>query len=277
MSIKLGLNLEFSRHHNMSFRRAVDEAARIGYEYVEPMVHLGRQLLSEGGYLHSLSLSEDPLAVKEYCAEKGLKISSLSSHSQLCKPDIAVEYLRQGIRWAGEMGVPVVNTSEGFKRPWTTEEEDFVLIGYSLRVAAEDAERRGVTIGLEPHHQYSGSREGMDRLLVLTASPAIGVNFDTGNAYLCGKSDIYDWLEHVKDRLVHLHAKDISTGQSEKERGRVMGTAVGCACGDGVVDWPRVIEICRRAPRDIVFSVECGTLEEAERSHRYLSDILSRM
>jgi sugar phosphate isomerase/epimerase len=274
MNIKLGLNLEFSRHHNWSFFRAVDEAARIGYEYVEPMVHLGRQLLSEGGYLHSLSLSEDPLAVKAYCDGKGVKISALSSHSQLCKPDIAVEYLRQGIRWAGEMGVPVVNTSEGFKRPWTTEEEDFVLIGYSLKVAAGDAERRRVTIGLEPHHQYSGSREGMDRLLALTDSPAIGVNFDTGNAYLCGKSDIYTWLDHVKDRLVHLHAKDISTGQSEKERGLVMGTAVGCACGDGVVDWRRIIDICRRAPGEIVFSVECGTLEEAERSHRYLSGLL---
>lgn len=275
MSIKLGLNLEFSRHHNMSFHRAVEEARRIGYEYVEPMVHLGRQLLSEGGYLHSLSLSEDPLAVKEFCDEKGVKISALSSHSQLCKPEIAVEYLRQGIRWAGEMKVPVVNTSEGSKRPWTSKAEDHVLIGYSLRITAEEAVRRGVTIGLEPHHQYSGSLEGMDKLLGLVDSPAIGVNFDTGNAYLCGKSDIYLWLDHVKHRLVHLHAKDISKGQGEEERGRVSGTAVGCACGEGVVDWPRVAAICKGVNRDIVFSVECGTLEEAEKSYRYLWKIIS--
>ena len=47
MNIKLGLNLEFSRHHNMSFEKAVEAAAKIGYQYVEPMVHLGRQLLAE--------------------------------------------------------------------------------------------------------------------------------------------------------------------------------------------------------------------------------------
>ena len=35
MGIRLGLNLEFSRHHNMSFQQAVQEAARIGYEYEE--------------------------------------------------------------------------------------------------------------------------------------------------------------------------------------------------------------------------------------------------
>jgi sugar phosphate isomerase/epimerase len=274
MAVKIGLNLEFSRRENLSFAHAVHIAREIGYEYVEPMVHTGRQLLSEGGYLHSQSTLEDPYAMKEMCDDAGVTISAISSHAQLVKPDIAVDYIRAGIRQAGEIGVPVVNTSEGNKRAWTTEDEDFTLIRYSLMIAARDAERRGVVIGLEPHHQYSGSLEGMDRLLSLVDSPAIGVNFDTGNAYLGGKSDIYQWLEHVLPRLVHLHAKDISTGQSNSERGKVTGTAVGCACGDGVVDWARVVELCNRAPRDIVFSVECGTTEEAQRSYKYLKGIV---
>ena len=41
------------------------------------------------------------------------------------------------------------------------------------------------------------------------------------------------------------------------------GTPVGCACGDGVLDWARIIEICKRAPRDICFSVECGSIDHA--------------
>lgn len=273
-TIRLGLNLEFSRHHDMSFEAAVKKASEIGYEYVEPMVHLGRQLLSEGGFFHSLSLSEDPRAVKDFCTEQGVEISALSSHSHLCKPDFSVEYLRQGIRWAGEMGVPVVNTSEGFKRPWTTEEEDHVLIKYSLQMALEDAERRGVTIGLEPHHQYSGSLQGMDRLLSLVPSHYIAVNFDTGNAYLSGRSDLYEWLAHIREQVVHLHAKDISLRKGSEERGKVSGTAVGCACGEGVIDWKKVIETCGEASQDVVFSVECGTVEEAEKSFQYLRELI---
>jgi len=119
-------------------------------------------------------------------------------------------------------------------------------------MAAADAERREVMIGLEPNHQYSASPEGMDRLLSLTDSPCIGVNFDTGNAYLAGKTDIYDWLEHLLPRLVHLHTKDISLRQRSRDLGVITGTAVGCACGEGVVDWERVIEICQRALREIV-------------------------
>jgi sugar phosphate isomerase/epimerase len=49
----------------------------------------------------------------------------------------------------------------------------------------------------------------------------IGINFDTGNSYLAGGSDVYKWLEQVADRLVHLHAKDISLSQSNAQRGKV--------------------------------------------------------
>ena len=62
--------------------------------------------------------------------------------------------------------------------------------------------------------------------------------------------------------------------QSDAERGKVMGTAVGCACGDGAIDYPAVIEICRMLPQDIVLSVECGTLEQAERSIKNLKSLI---
>ena len=136
------------------------------------------------------------------------------------------------------------------------------------------AEPRGILIGLEPHQQYSKHPAGLDRIYGLVKSPAIGINFDTGNSYLCG-ADPYEWLEHVIDRLVHFHAKDISVSSPHAERGKVTGTPVGCACGDGVIDWARVIAICRSLPRDLVFTVECGTVEQARRSIQYLRPLVS--
>jgi sugar phosphate isomerase/epimerase len=178
------------------------------------------------------------------------------------------------IRWAAHAGAPVVNTDEGPKPFWTSKELDYQLMTYTLTEASMVAERHGIKIGLEPHQQYSKTPEGLDSIHALVASPAIGINFDTGNSYLAGGSDVYEWLERVKDRLVHLHAKDISLSQSEAERGKVTGTPVGCACGDGVVDWKRVIDIVKSSGRDIVFSVECGTIEQAVRSFEHLSPLL---
>jgi sugar phosphate isomerase/epimerase len=271
--IGLGINMEFVRHDDKNFEWGVEKAAELGYEYVEPMVHWGRELLSEAGYFHSVSMLDDPYRVKRACEKAGVKLSSLSSHTPLCRPEIGTEYLKQGIRFAAESGAPVVNTDEGIKPAWTTEEEDHVLMRYTLQEAAKVAEPRGILIGIEPHQQYSKSPDGLDRIFNLVDSPVIGINFDTGNSYIAGQDPI-EWLERVADRLIHLHAKDISIQQSESERGKVTGTPVGCACGEGVIDWPKVIEICKKVPRDIVFSVECGTVDQAERSVSYLKELI---
>lgn len=71
------------------------------------------------------------------------------------------------------------------------------------------------------------------------------------------------------------HAKDISVAHSQAERGKVTGTPVGWACGEGVLDWARVIKIVREeCQRDIVFSVECGTPAQAAKSLEHLSKLV---
>ncbi len=272
--IHLGINLEFVRHEDKPFEWGVAKAGDLGYTHVEAMVHWGRELLSEAGYFHSVSMLDDPLRVRRACQQAGVKLSGLSSHTPLCKPEIGTEYLKQAIRFAAECGAPVVNTDEGPKPRWTTEAEDFVLMRYTLMEAAKVAEPRGILLGLECHQQYSKHPDGLDRIYKLVKSPSIGINFDTGNAFLCGH-DPYRWLRRVLRRLVHLHAKDISLQQSGAERGKVTGTPVGCACGDGVIDWGKVIRTIRQGcPRDIVLSVECGTVEQAERSVKHLRRLL---
>ena len=273
-AIHVGINTEYSRSSDKPFEWAVTHAAEMGYEYIEPMVHFGRELMSEAGYFHTVSMFDDPYRIKDACDNAGLKISALQCHGPLGRPEVHGEYIKLAIRVAGEIGVPVVNSDEGIKAKWTTKEEDMVLIRYTLQEAAFVAERRGVKIGLECHAQYSRTPDGLDELYNLVDSDAIGINLDTGNAYLAGQ-DPYEWLDRVADRLVHLHAKDISVEHSDEERGKVTGTPVGCACGDGVIDWQRVIDIVReKTPRDIVFSVECGTPDQAARSLEHLNGLL---
>lgn len=272
--IFIGVNMEFVRSVDKPFAWGVAKAAEIGYQYIEPMVHWGRELLSEAGYFHSVSMYDDPLWVRELCDKHHVKLSGLSSHTPLCKPEISVEYLKLAVRWASDAGAPVINTDEGPKPEWTTKEMDYQLMTYTLKEASMVAERYGIKIGLEPHQQYTKSQEGLDSIYDLVKSPAIGINYDTGNSYLAGTTDTYDWLTHVNSRLVHLHAKDISFSQSGAEKGKVTGTPVGCACGDGVVDWKRVIDIVKKCPNDIVFSVECGTVPDAIRSFEHLSKLI---
>jgi sugar phosphate isomerase/epimerase len=266
-NVSFGANIEFVRHADKSFEWGMEKAGELGFEYAEPMVHTGRQLLSEAGYFHSISLLDDPFRVRRAAQENGLRISALSAHAPLCHPEISTDYLRQAIRFAQECGSPLVVTDDGTRRPaWASEAENQTLMRYVLEAAADATVGRDVTLALETHGEYTST-------LDLVKDKPIGINFDTGNAFLSG-NDPYEWLEAVIDRVVHVHAKDISQEDARLYRGKVYGM-LGCACGDGVLDWRRIIGICERGPRDLVLSVECDTVDDAARSLEHLAALKS--
>lgn len=269
-----GINLEFIRCEDKPFEEGVRRAAAMGYKYVEPMVHNGRELLSEAGYFHSVSLDEDPLWMRDVLDKYGVQASGLSAHCPLMRPEISVPYLERAIRFAKMLGAPVVNTDEGIRPEWVTLEEAWGVMKYTLTAVLRTAERHGIAIGIEPHQSISKTTAGLVRIATLVDSPMLRVNYDTGNAFLGGE-DPYTGLEAVAARVVHMHAKDISVQMAEEEKGKVTGTPVGCACGDGVIDWARVVSILRRAGFDGVLSVECGTPQQAERSLSHLAKVLS--
>jgi sugar phosphate isomerase/epimerase len=269
MSIEIGLNMEFIRSQDKDFATGVEHAAKLGYKYVEPMVHNGRELLSEAGYFHSFSMDDDPGEMKDILDRNGVLPSGLSAHCPLMRPEISVPYLQKAIRFAAAIGAPVVNTDEGIRPAWVGMDEAFQVMKYTLSTVLRTAERYGVYIGIEPHQSISSTTEGLLKIVGLVDSPLLRVNYDTGNVFLAG-GDPYEGLTAVSALLVHVHAKDITMEHADAERGRVTGTPVGCACGDGVVDWARVIAILREAGFSGVMSVECGTEAQAARSLAHL-------
>ncbi|MFH1741952.1 MAG: sugar phosphate isomerase/epimerase [bacterium] len=276
-SMGIGINLEYVRHADKSLAYGIKRAGQIGYKWIEPCFLDGRCLLSNSGYCHVTSMDTDPKFIKDLCEEAGVKISGLSSHSDLLNPEYGVLYARRGIRYARALGVNVVQITEDMYPPkWIDEFEAYNIMRITLRAIAETCEENGVYIAVEQHGPYTAKIDHMKRILTLVDSPWIKCNFDCGNTFLAG-SDPYEMLEAVIDKVVHVHAKDISVKQAETERGKVTGTAVGCACGDGVIDWKKLVVRLKKAGYRGVLSVECGTEEEAVRSHVHLTKVLQEL
>lgn len=272
--MKVGINLEFIRSEDKPFKEGIARAAALGYRLVEPMVHNGRELLSEAGYFHSVSMDEDPLEIRDILEANGVRASGLSAHCPLMRPEISVPYLERAIRFAAVLGAPVVNTDEGIRPPWVPLEDAFAVMKYTLTTVLRTAERHRIFVGIEPHQSISRTTAGLLRIATLVPSPSLRINYDTGNVYLAGE-DPYEGLQTVARLVVHVHAKDISFSMSDAEKGKVTGTPVGCACGDGVIDWRRIIAILRSAGYDGVLSVECGTPEQAARSRAHLEAVIA--
>ncbi|CAL1517777.1 sugar phosphate isomerase/epimerase family protein [Chitinophaga sp. MM2321] len=274
---RISLNMEYCRSADKGFEEGVKIASELGYKYIEPMVHTGWGLLSEVQYFHSFSMEEDTLLMKEICDKYGIKVSSISGHSPLMKPEAAVSRLTRAIIFASALDAPFVNTDEMVKPDWMDDAFAHEAMKYSLTKAAMVAARHKVNICIEPHGIYTKTAEGLLKIVHLVPSPWIGVNWDTGNSYLAGEEDPYDGLTQVRDYVRHIHAKDISMEQSTQERGAVTGTPVGCACGEGMVKWDKVFEIMEPVDREIFLSVECGKIDEAERSLVFLEKALGNM
>jgi len=273
---KIAINMEFVRSADKSFEAGVEIASDLGYKYIEPMVHTGWELLSEVNYFHSYSMENDNLLMKEICDKHGVKVASLSAHSPLMKPEAAIPRLTRAIELADACGARFVNSDEMIKPDWMKDDFAHEIMKYTLTRASQVAARHNVYICLEPHGVYTKTAKGLLRIVNLVKSPWIQVNWDTGNAYLAGVEDPYKGLETVRDHVYHVHAKDISMSQVKEERGKVTGTPVGCACGEGAVDWEHVLRILKPLDREIFLSVECGTIGQANRSLTFLTKLLKK-
>ncbi len=271
MTIHIGVNMEFIRSQDQSFAAGVEIAAQLGFRYVEPVVHNGRELLSEAGLYHSLSLDDEPLEIKEVLGRYGVKASALSAHCPLMRPEISVPYLQKAIRFAAVLGAPVVNTDEGIRPEWLNLEDARTIMRYTLTSVLRVAERYGIMLAIEPHQSITRMTPGLLYVATLVDSPMLKVNYDTGNAYLSGE-DPYEGLRTVGHLVAHVHAKDIPVQHAKL--GKTDGSRYTCACGDGVIDWAAVLSILRTEGFRGVLSVECGSPEDAARSLAHLRSVL---
>jgi sugar phosphate isomerase/epimerase len=221
-------------------------------------------------------MENDNLLMKEICDKYGVKVASLSAHSPLMKPEAAIPRLTRAIELADACGARFVNSDEMIKPEWMNDDFAHEMMKYTLLRASQVAARHKVTICIEPHGVFTKTARGLLKIVNLVKSPWIHINWDTGNSYLAGVEDPYKGLEAVRDHVYHVHAKDISMSQVKEERGKVTGTPVGCACGEGVIDWEHILRILKPLDREIFLSVECGTIDQANRSLTFLTKILRK-
>ena len=226
----------------------MDQAADIGYKYIEPMVLLGTRIAEHGRVLPY------PVDARRPAHHEGRRRITRADHLlavQSCSAGQAGRERRlseQSIRYAAEVGSPMIMVDDGPLPTWTTEAENYTLMRYTLQEAAKVAEPRGIKIAIETHGEYTATPERLEKIMTLIDSPALTINLDTGNSYL-SENDPHEWLEQIIGEVTHLHAKDIGIEDASRLRGKVRGM-LGCACGDGVIDWERIVKTLHaRRPR----------------------------
>jgi sugar phosphate isomerase/epimerase len=269
----------------VNFRRfpledALVRIARAGYEYVETQA-------TAPFCPHVDPWRDDPDAFRRRVADLGFKgCTALWAPNGAIIPDgEAVTGVTQALEWAAAAGIPVVNAGDGAAPEGMSTDRALSVMSERLAEILETAARCRVYVALEPHGTFSLTPEGLQRLLGLSDSPWLAVNYDPANVHRAGyvetragdswwqpfgaTQDEVATLRGVVGRVVHFHAKDIRAGEC-------------VALGEGEVDLPGCVAVLREAGYRGALSLETeGELDPeaqqvlVERSRPYLEALVS--
>ena len=226
--IELGLHTDNWRPLSGSFETAAETAVKYNLEHIEFAVIHGQYFIQAMGYDPGISLQSNPRKLKRYCDEKGLKVSQLDGSYPLMGPDgstFGVQYVQQSIRFAAELGCPMVDTVDGaFEIEGFSKEEVFRITCDNYRQCLSWAEDYDVIINVEPHGPYTTDGDFMERLFSYFESEHLRLNMDTGNSFIAGL-DPLEYVKRFRKYLSHAHIKDVSQGLAAAVRGEETGIA----------------------------------------------------
>lgn len=278
--------------NQLSFEEMIETVSKAGLQTVE--IGVGGNPGSAHCDVPTLLNSEE--ARQEYLAklaEKGLSISAFSCHNNPIDPNPAVakeadETLRNAIKLAKLMNVPVVNTFSGVSGgnatdtsinwpvlSWPTEYEDNYhyqwekkLIPYWKEIN-KVATEAGVKIGIELHGGFLCHTPYTMLKLREATGEAIGCNLDPSHLWWQG----IDPVGAIKilgkaGAIHHFHAKDTYLDQDNinmygltdmQPYGNVQTRAWtfrSVGCGHSMSEWSDMISALRTYGYDYVLSIE---------------------
>jgi inosose dehydratase len=253
-----------------------------GFKYADVTdSHPGSSLGRDYGFAATASLDMNPMDLKRMFDSHGLTITTVCAHATLLDPVSPSRFgtleINKAIMLAHAMGVEHVITSEGHPQTeWAKNlsfDEQVLVVAEKLYEPVRLAADMGVKVLLEPHGPLTDTIEGLGALIDRLGDPdSLGINMDTGNSWL-GGSDPVQLAKTFKDRIYHVHWKDLGA-EWEENRGKMWGCGMSLIpLGEGVIDVAGVYEVLKDAPNVVYSTLEIAGDEAVLKSYEFLKGL----
>lgn len=171
-------------------------------------------------------------ALKKLAYRLSVAIYSIGVRVQTAQPTAALQAaevasVRQWADVAQRLGASHVRVFGGDIPKGATEAQAIDWAAETLKRCAEEAGRKGITLGLEDDGGITTTAESTVRIVKGADSPWVGVNLDVGNF----RTDAYRQIALCAPFVSNVHFKS-----QVSENGR-----------NEAADWPRILEILRNA------------------------------
>jgi inosose dehydratase len=237
-------------------------------------------MLGSAGFCPTISLDENPFEVKRIFDRHGITPSTICAHAALLEPSNPGKYgtaeIMKAVKFAAAIGIRHVITTETDPRSeWAenlTYNQRVFITAEKLYTPVQMASDYGIKILLEPHGPVTDTIQGLQDIFATLGNPAsLGVNLDTGNSWL-GGTDPVEMARTFKDKIHHIHWKDLSEEWSG-QRGKLYGCGFSTiALGDGIIDIKGICEVLKDAGIENSTLEIIGSEEILKKSVKYLRE-----
>ncbi|TWU38435.1 sugar phosphate isomerase/epimerase family protein [Novipirellula artificiosorum] len=261
--MKIGFHTDAFNSAYWNFDQCLQWAEQNDVHFIECGLIDGVSWIHGLGYQPHVALYEDPLLLRRKMERYGVKFSQVDAAFPLSGKDgplYGVPYVLKTLPWAKHAGCECIATTDGLHKPeGLSDDQAMEMMKRSYSQMVEVAEAYEICINIEVHGYFTTNPDRLAQMLDFCDSPFLGLNLDTGNSFIAGQDPVA-FCERFKDKIRHVHIKDVSESLAAASRGDQTGIAVSqCAIGDGVnaENIGRVLEILQSIPYDGILSMEC--------------------
>ena len=283
--MKIGFHTDAFNSAYWNFEKCLAWAQNNDVHFIECGVIDGVSWIHGLGYQPHVALYEDPVMLRRKMEDYGVRFSQIDAAYPLSGSDgplYGVPYVLKSIPWAVHAGCRRIATTDGLHKPeGLSDDQAMDLMKRSYGQIIEVAEAYGAIVSIEVHGYFTTDPDRMAQMLDFCDSHHLRMNMDTGNTFIAGRDPVA-FCERFKDRVTHVHVKDVSESLAKAVRGHETGIAVShCSIGDGVnaENIKKVLAVLRDRGYQGVLSMECegagGPM--IEKSLRWLRQTLKEL
>ena len=305
--MKLGLVTAILEQYD--YEKMIDTVSAMGFECVEVACWpAGKAERRYAGVSHidvARVCTDDGYArhVLDYAAQHGVEISALAFYPNTMDGDLEkraanIAHLETVIRASAKLGVNLVTTFIGRDQTKSVE-DNLALVAQVWPPIIALAEELGVKIAIENcpmlfgRDQWPGGQNLMTTPVIwhkvfdILPSPNLGINYDPSH-FVWQMIDYIKPIYEFKDKIFHVHYKDIKLFQDKLERVGVMAYPLDFMSpklpGLGDVDWWRFVSAltdirydgftCIEVEDKAFEGSEAAVLDSLRLSKRYLEQFV---
>ena len=260
MTFKMTISTDNWRPDWWGVEKCFQRTRELGEKYVELTTATGFNLLEGLGFSPYVTVDGDPFIIRDLLEKYDLELVSIDCDYPIWSHH-SIDVLEKTIVWGTQLGCRLYITTDSDQYPAGRTLEDWLrVIKYHFECVLPTAERRDAIIAVEPHGRLTTRPDTLMQIVTQNGSDRIGINFDTGNSFIAGQDPVA-FLKQVKDRVVHMHIKDVSEALARTLRGEETGIAsseVYLGQGVNADNIKKCLDIMAATDREIPISPEAG-------------------